>query len=71
MSKKNEHLHLGPRPLQNAVVDLREELRDARRGPGLGVRMAVLVLGVAVALNTAWVLGSVKSWPNTARNSLS
>ena len=60
MSKKNEHLHLGPRPLQSAVVDLREQLRDARRGPGLGVRMAVLVLGVAVALNTAWVLGSVR-----------
>ena len=51
MSKINENLHL---------VDLREQLRDARRRPGLGVWMAVLVLGAAVALNAAWVLGSVR-----------
>ena len=51
MSKNSEHFHL---------VDLREHLRDARRRPGLGVRMAVLVLGAAVTLNAAWVLGSVR-----------
>jgi soluble lytic murein transglycosylase-like protein len=51
MSKINENLHL---------VDLREQLRDARRRPGLGVWMAVLVVGAAVTLNAAWVLGSVR-----------
>ena len=51
MSKINENLHL---------VDLREQLRDARRRPGLGVQLAVLVLGAAATLNAAWVLGSVR-----------
>ncbi len=60
MSKRNEHLHLGPRPLLDAAVDLREQLRDARQRPGIGIRMAVLLLGVAVTLNTVWVLGSVR-----------
>jgi soluble lytic murein transglycosylase-like protein len=59
MWKRSEHLHLGPKPLLNAAVDLREQLRDARRRPGPGIGLAVLGLGVAIGLNALWVLGSV------------
>ena len=60
MTKKNRDLHLRPGPLLDAAVDLREQLRDARRRPGLGVGLAVLAIGVAVAANGLWVLGSVQ-----------
>jgi len=60
MSKRNEHLHLGPKPLLNAAVDLREQLRDARRRPGRGVGAAIVVLCGIVALNALWIVGSVR-----------
>ncbi|MBT8479867.1 MAG: transglycosylase SLT domain-containing protein [Gemmatimonadetes bacterium] len=60
MSIKNERLPLGPKPLLDAAVDLREQLRDARRRPGLGAGITVLALGVVLALNALWVVGSVR-----------
>jgi soluble lytic murein transglycosylase-like protein len=60
MSKRKEQLYLGPKPLLNAAVDLREQLRDARRRPGRGVGVAVIALGVAAALNALWIFGSVQ-----------
>ena len=60
MTKKNRDLHLRSGPLLDAAVDLREQLRDARRRPGLGVGMAILGLGVAVVANAVWVVGSLQ-----------
>jgi len=60
MSKRNEHLHLRPKPLLNAAVDLREQLRDARQRPGRGVGAAIVVLCGLVALNALWIVGSVQ-----------
>ena len=60
MSKRNEHLHLRPKPLLNAAVDLREQLRDARQRPGRGVGAAIVVLCGLVALNALWLVGSVQ-----------
>ena len=60
MSKRTEHLYLGPKPLLKAAVDLREQLRDARQRPGRGVGAAIVVLCGLVALNALWVVGSVQ-----------
>jgi len=60
MSKETEHLYLGPKPLLKAAVDLREQLRDARQGPGRGARVAIVVVCGIVALNALWIVGSVQ-----------
>ena len=60
MFKKNDYLRVGSRPLLDAAVDLREQLRDARRRPGPAVGVAIVAVGVVIALNAAWVLGSVR-----------
>jgi soluble lytic murein transglycosylase-like protein len=60
MSKKNDYLRVGPKPLLDAAVDLREQLRDARRRRGPAVGAAIVAVGVVISLNAAWVLGSVR-----------
>ena len=60
MSKKNDYLRVGPKPLVDAAVDLREQLRDARRRPGPAVGLAIVTVGIVISLNAAWVLGSVR-----------
>ena len=60
MSKRHQHLRVGPKPLLDAAVDLREQLRDARRRPGRGVGAAALLLCGIVGLNALWVMGSVR-----------
>ena len=60
MSKRTEHLYLGPKPLLKAAVDLREQLRDARQAPGRGVGVAIVVVCGIVALNALWIVGSVR-----------
>lgn len=60
MSRNIEHFRLGAEPLRDAATDLREQLRDARRRPGRGVGVAACVLAAVIALNAAWVVGSVR-----------
>jgi len=70
MSKRYQHLRRGPKPLLNAAVDLREQLRDARHRPGRGAGLVVLAVCGLVGLNAVWVAGSVQPRLRTAEAAL-
>lgn len=60
MSNRYQHLRLGPKPLVDAAVDLRDQLVDARHRRGRVVLAVGLAVAGVVALNTAWLVGSVR-----------
>ena len=60
MPKRKHELRLGPVPLPDAVVDLRDQLRDARKRPGPVAGAAVGALALMTDLNAAWFLGSAR-----------
>jgi soluble lytic murein transglycosylase-like protein len=60
MPKRNDEFRLGPEPLRDAVVDLRDQLRDARKRPGPVAGVALGALAVMAVLNVAWLFGSAK-----------
>jgi soluble lytic murein transglycosylase-like protein len=65
MAKERDEFRLGPQPLRDAVVDLRDQLRDARRRPGRAAVLALGALALVGVLNAAWILGSAR--PRLAR----
>ncbi len=60
MSTRDMDLRVGGKPPEDAAVDLRDQLRDARHRPGRTVVAGLLFLGLVAALNAVWIMGSVR-----------